>query len=122
MTSHLGLSSGESDVRQAEVTGVDMTFSGRGPYTLSPPYGNFSDRLSPTGVASVAFSGDQGDAGVLLETDTFGSIYLGFGLESLTVVDSRGDLLRDALSFCSQIGVLFSDGFETGDTSRWGGS
>jgi len=103
MTSSLGLSSASDDVIQTAVQGQGSAFSGMGPYTLSYPFSNFSDRISPAGSAELAFSGDQGDAAISRIGPNHRTIFLGFPIEALPTADARRDVLAASLDFCSAV-------------------
>lgn len=113
---YLGIASYTSDVGQNVVTGVGSVFGGLGPYVLLYPFGNFSDEVVPVPDAELAFSGDVADAAVTRAGSAFRTVFLGFPLEALPSDGDRQDVLIAAFLACTQ---LFSDGFESGDVSRW---
>jgi len=84
MADYLGLESGVRDSMNTSVTGAGSVFSGIGPESLSPPFSNDSDSLNPSVAGSVAFTGDQGNAGVQMDGGTFKTSYLGFSLIGLS--------------------------------------
>jgi len=83
MRDYLGVANGVRDAIQETVTGEAPVFSGIGPVMVTPGFGNESDSLNPTMAGVLAFSGDQGNAGVILETTQFKTCWLGFALEGL---------------------------------------
>jgi hypothetical protein len=107
MQSHLGLSSADNDVSQTTVTGQGAVFDGLGPWQLDFPYSNFTDRLTPDGTAEVAFSGNQGDAGLTKDTGLYRTSFWGFGLEAVPSADDRRTAMDVFLEWCS--GVVQGD-------------
>ncbi len=85
-SSHLGIASFTSDVNQNIVTGFDM-FENMGSVSLSYPFTNYSDVVSPSTSAVLAFGGDMGDAGTHLASTGHGggAIFLGFPIEAMPV-------------------------------------
>ncbi len=117
MMSYLGVASGVSDVDHITVTGAGSVFGDWGIFTLSYPFINDSDIIIPDGSAETAFEGDAGSAAVNKRTEQYRTIFLGFPFEAFPDVGHQEEFMRRALGFCAQL--IFSDGFETGDTSRW---
>jgi hypothetical protein len=103
MTNYLGLGSDAGDVGQSTVQGQGSAFSGMGPYTLSFPFSNFSDQLSPAPGAELAFSGDQGNAAISRIGPNHRTIFLGFPLEVLPTPEARRDVLAASLDYCATI-------------------
>ena len=86
---YLGIESFVSDVSQTTVVGLDI-FEDMGSVSLSYPFTNWSDVVSPTSLAGLAFNGNQGDAGVYLEgLHGGGSIFLGFPIEAMSTSDQQ---------------------------------
>ena len=100
MSNYLGVGSATNDVGQATATGAGTPFSGLGPYTLSYPFINHSDALHPTGSAEVAFTGDQGSAGVDKAYGKYHTAYLGFPFEALPSAAARVQVMRAFLNWC----------------------
>jgi len=103
MTNYLGLGSALNDIGQSTVQGQGSAFSGLGPYTLSYPFTDFSDRISPAVGAELAFSGNNGDAAISRIGPNHRTIFLGFPLEALPTAQARQDVMAAGLDFCSTI-------------------
>jgi hypothetical protein len=103
MTNYLGLGSATNDVSQSTVQGQGSAFSGMGPYALSYPFTNFSDRISPAVGAELAFSGDQGDAAISRIGPNHRTIFLGFPFEALPTPQARQDVMAASLDYCATI-------------------
>lgn len=111
---YLGVSSATSDVGQTTVTGAGSIFGGMGPYSLSYPFSNFSDLVSPDGPpAELAFAGDAGDAAV----NTANSIFWGFPFEAVSNQTDRDALMFTAVNWCGAGGPTgtLSGHIEDGD-------
>ena len=81
---YLGIASFTSDVNQSSVTGENM-FENVGSVNLSYPFTNYSDEISPSQEAALAFSGNQGDAGIQLDGEHGGgAVFLGFPIEAMS--------------------------------------
>ena len=103
MTSYLGVGSVMDDIAQTSVQGQGSAFSGLGPYTLSYPFFNFSDQISPAAGAESAFFGNQGNAAVSRIGPNHRTIYLGFPFEALPTAQARQDVMAAALDYCATI-------------------
>jgi hypothetical protein len=122
MANYLGVASVTNDVGQTVVTGAGSAMSGLGPYSLAYPFINFSDEVSPSASAEVAFTGDQGDAAVSKDAGAYRTVFLGFPFEALPQAADRQEVLERMLEFCAEGGsgnLIFEDGFESGDMSAW---
>ncbi len=120
MTGHLGLATADSDTNQTTVVGQGVPFGGHGPFSLSYPFTNFSDTLTPAGHGSTAFDGNQGVAAISARTGFSFAAFFGFPWESLPTADDREAVLQAFLDACNDVANgLFEDGFETGDASAW---
>ncbi|RLE19141.1 MAG: hypothetical protein DRJ65_20610, partial [Acidobacteria bacterium] len=117
MTSHLGLGSATSDVEQTSVTGAGTLFSGMGPFSLSYPFSNWSDTFVADADGEIAFTGNQAGAATLRINNTSKGLFLGFPAEALSSAD-RQAVFEVFFGSCSET-PLFSDGFESEDTSLW---
>jgi hypothetical protein len=100
MTQYLGVASAGDDVGQTSVTGVGSVFGGLGPYSLSYPFYNYSDQISPDGTAELGFSGDQGDAAVNKDGGTYRTTFWGFPFEALPTETNRLDTMSAFLDWC----------------------
>ncbi|MCP3981708.1 MAG: hypothetical protein GY716_20600 [bacterium] len=110
MESHLGLLDATDDVGQLSVTGLGSAFGGLGPYSLTFPYANRTDRLIPSAAAKAAFVGSSGDAALTLDTTAFRTSYWGFGLEGLPTPQARRDALGAFFDWCEPLPTLDGDG------------
>lgn len=122
MAAYLGVAAVANDAGTTSVTGTaGAAFEGLGPYTLSYPFDDVSDGLTPDGSAAAALQGSTGT--VALSRTTAGSytVFMGFPFEALPTPAAREAVLEAALTACRRVIVteIFADGFETGDTSYW---
>ena len=78
-------------------------FGGLGPYTLTFPYLNYLDNMTPDHTADVAFDGDLGPLAVSKETTVFLSTFWSFGLETLPTATDRTDVLSAFVSSCESL-------------------
>ena len=83
-SNHLGIGSFTSDVNQSSVTGAGDLFGDMGTISLSFPFTNYSDIVSPGSAAQLAFSGNAGDAGVHQDGDQGGAVFLGYPIEAMS--------------------------------------
>ncbi|MBN1305663.1 MAG: DUF333 domain-containing protein, partial [Anaerolineales bacterium] len=97
---YLGVEDYDQDVGQMVVTGQAPNFSGLGSYSLSYPFTNLSDMITPTGPAALAFDGDQGNAAVSLNNGVFQTNYLAFPFEALPSTVERNAVLGSFLDSC----------------------
>ena len=81
-------------------------FTGLGPYTLSYPFYNYSDRILPDATAENAFGGDQGNAAVDKNGGTYRSAYLGFPVEAIALPADRQQVLGTFLNWCTATVVV----------------
>ncbi|MEE2912747.1 MAG: S8 family serine peptidase [Planctomycetota bacterium] len=96
---YLGIGSFDSDVYQTSVTGAGELFGDLGTVPLSYPFSNWSDIVSPSSEAELAFSGNEGDAAVhLAGEDGGGAVFLGFPIESMPV-DSQYQFMQDVVNW-----------------------
>lgn len=107
----LGASSVASDVSQATVTvEPGSAFDGLGPYTLSYPYSNYSDRIEPDATASVSFVGNAGNAAIEKDAGLYRTAFWGFGIESLPTPADREAALTHFLAWCESLQTADFDG------------
>ncbi|MDP7006228.1 MAG: S8 family serine peptidase [Phycisphaerales bacterium] len=86
-SNYLGIYSYDSDEYQTTVTGVGL-FEDMGTASLSYPFANWSDIVSPTSQAQLSFSGNMGDAGTHFEgSHGGGAVFLGFPIEAFSSAD-----------------------------------
>ena len=86
---YLGIGSFTSDVYQSTVTGTGEVCGELGTVPLSFPFTNYSDVVSPSFVAELAFSGNAGDAAVHKDGDQGGAIFLGFPIEAMSSANQQ---------------------------------
>jgi hypothetical protein len=94
----LHISSFISDVSQTAVTGQNV-YSGLGPYMLSYPFTNYSDRVTPDGQARLAFLGNQGNAAVSFDGSSFNTVFLGYPLEAIASLSGRSAVVERTVDF-----------------------
>ena len=120
MQSHLGLASASSDTNQTTVTGAGSVFGGHGPYSLSYPFSNYSDTMTPTALGRTDFIGNQGGAAVGAYTGFSYATFWGFPWEALPTAGDREAALRTFLNACNDaMAGIFRNGFEGGDLGGW---
>jgi serine protease AprX len=102
-SSHLGIESFESDENQTTVTGSGDLFSELGSVSLNYPFTNYSDVVSPSSTGELAFSGNEGDAGVHKEGDLGGAVFLGFPIETMGPTNQQ-NLMVALLSWIGDTG------------------
>jgi len=100
VSEYLGLSAFSNDLKHESVTGVAEAFDGLGPYSLSYPFFNFSDALTPNAFASVMLEGDQGTAGIALNKGQFKTSLWGFPFEAIATAAERQALINAAIEWC----------------------
>jgi subtilisin family serine protease len=129
MAQYLGAAqASDSDVEHANVTGQGTLFSGIGPFTLQYPFSNFSDEIVPDATAELAFSGNEGDAGIVKITETYTAVYLGFPFEAFPTATVRRNVLERMTARCTPPCPGDADGDRVVGTSdlllllsTWGG-
>ncbi len=122
MVSHLGIGVVTDDTGQDVVTGfAGGVFDGLGPYSLSYPFTNFSDTVTPSaGVSTTTFTGDAGSASIRKAVAAYRTHFIVFPWEAISLEADRVAVLDRLLDDCADVtNVIFDDGFETGDTSEW---
>ena len=92
-SSHLGIASFTSDVNQYTVTGTGELFGDLGSVSLVYPFTNYSDMVSPIASAELAFSGNIDDAGIHLEGNQGGAVFLGFPVEAMGSTDQQNIMI-----------------------------
>ncbi len=125
MTNYLGVASVVDDAgNYSSVVGLADPYDGLGPYTLNyagAGASDFSDIVNANGTATVVLDGNNGNnAALLKDSGTFRTFFYVFPIEVVSPAASREELLDRALFYCIQgPDLMFSDGFESGDTSNW---
>jgi len=109
MQNYLGVASVVNDESQSTVTGEGTVFSGLGPYSLSFPYTNYTDIVSPDATSEVAFQGNQGSIAVSKATGLYLSTFWSFGLETLPSAADHIDVVSAFLDACDTMPVPDSD-------------
>lgn len=95
---YLGIGSFTSDVGQSSVTGASI-FENLGTVSLSFPFTNWSDVVSPSSSAELSFIGDQGNAGTKLNgVHGGGAVFLGFPIEAMSN-DAQQLFMSDVMSW-----------------------
>ena len=95
---YLHILSFTSDVAQTTVTGQNV-FSGLGPYSLSYPFTNYSDIVTPDGQGQVAFTGNQGNAAVSYDGADFNTVFFGYPFEAIPALADRSSVMGTAVEF-----------------------
>jgi hypothetical protein len=101
MMNYLGLASYNNDVGHTTATGTGSIFSGFGPFTLSYPFSNFSDRLNPSAGGELAFSGSAGNAAISRDNGVYRTVYFGFPWEAISGAANREAVLSAILDPCT---------------------
>ncbi|TWT41035.1 Subtilisin Carlsberg precursor [Phycisphaerae bacterium RAS1] len=99
LSTYLGVSTFTNDVSQTSVTGTGTVFSGLGPYALTYPFTNFSDRMAPAAGAELAFNGNQQGAALNKGTPIYRTIFFGYPFEAIPAA-SRNAVFQRALQYC----------------------
>jgi len=107
MSTYLGLGSINQDQGTAVITGTGTIFNGLGPYVLSYPFFDYSDRLSPDGTAGVAFSGTPGDVGIYKDNGVYQTSFLGFPFEAIPEASDRQDVMAAYLNWCRSSRLVY---------------
>lgn len=115
MQNYLGVSTFQSDVAQASVTGTGTLFTGFGPYALSYPFTNFSDRITPGASGQVIFNGSAGNAAISKDSGVYRSSFWGFPLESIASPADRAAVMNVMVNWCAQLGCAGARGDLTSD-------
>ena len=100
-STYLGVGEGSfNDVAQTIVNGSGSVFGGLGSYTLSYPFSNYSDLVSPDATAEIAFEGDKGNAAVDKDGGIYHTAFLGFPFEAIAAAADRQQVMGAFLSWC----------------------
>ncbi len=96
---YLGVAAYINDVHQTAVTGAGTVFEGLGPYTLSPPFFNWSDVVNPDDTAGNAFVGNVGNAAVYKDSGVYRTTFWGFPFEAIPAAD-RTEVMQVVVDWC----------------------
>ena len=126
MRSHLGAGSASQGLPHFSLTGQGI-FQGYGAYSLSLPYQNRSDVVTPAPGAASAFSSAVGVAGVSRDTQVHRASFLAFGLEGASASGGLGAVLQAFLDWCEPLptfdpdadGVTNADDCAPADAATW---
>lgn len=121
MTNYLGVSTFTNDVAHSSVIGAGTLFTGFGPYSLSYPFSNFSDRITPGANGQVIFSGSLGNAAISKDSGVYRSSFWGFPLEAVPAAADRAALMNVMVTWCGQLGCNGPRGDMTADAKVDGG-
>jgi murein tripeptide amidase MpaA len=115
MGSHLGLASVDSSVTSVSAFGQGV-FAGFGPYFLSFPYPNRTDRVYPDATATAAMSSGSDPIGISKDTGIYRTTFWGFGFEGIPGPLNHQALLTRLLQWCDTLTTLDgdSDGVDNG--------
>jgi hypothetical protein len=119
--SHLGLATAESDTGDYTRVDGENVYNAFDDMTLTYPYTDYSDLLTPGGAGQTAFRGDQGTTNVgaiSKRTPVYWTTFLSFGVETLSP-DNRAAVLGQFKSTCDAQGILFADNFEDNSICDW---
>jgi hypothetical protein len=105
MQNYLGVASATDDNGDyTSVTGYGSVFGGMGPYTLSYPFNDYSDIVSPAVTAELAFDGNNGnDAAVSKDSGVYRTTFWGYPFEAIADAADRIDLMDTFLTWCSPV-------------------
>jgi hypothetical protein len=102
MTNYLGVGTFTNDNgTYTSVTGMGSVFGGLGPYSLSYPFSNFADTLSPGGSAELAFDGNNGiDAAINKDNGTYKTTFFAYPFEAISSVAGREEVMQTVVDWC----------------------
>ena len=105
MQDYLGVAAIQEDLGdgltwQTVVTGTVGPFTGLGPYVLNFSGTNYTDIMTPTVAAGVAFVGDGGNAALYKDGGHYRTSYWAFGFERLPDAQARTATMQRLLNFC----------------------
>lgn len=102
MSDYLGVDAVSNDAGDyTSVTGQGSVFGGLGPYSLSYPFSDFSDIITPTVNAELAFDGDNGNgAAVDQGGPVYRTSYWTYPLEAISTPAEREEALGAFLTWC----------------------
>ena len=97
---YLGVYSHVGQVNQTVVTGTGTVFGGLGPFNLTYPESNHSDRIYPRNLAGIAFQGDAGEAAIYRDNGIYQTTFWGFPFEALPSLADRVTTMEHFLNWC----------------------
>ena len=103
MTDYLGVQAVDDDQGLYTSVSGENLLSGLGPFTLSFPYDEFTDKLTAGNGGQVVMIGENGhEAGVTKESGSYKTMYWAFGLEALPT-GGRSAALEAFVDWCQGI-------------------
>ncbi len=106
MTATLGVAAVVEYAQPTVVTGTGSIFGSLGPYTLTYPFPNRGDSITPTVAAAQAFSSDAGVVAISLGEGANLRSYWGFPLEAIESRAARMEALEAFLRQCGFVRVF----------------
>jgi hypothetical protein len=111
MTNYLGAGTiTDDDGDYTSVTGTGSVFGGLGPYSLTYPFTDYSDPITPGGSAELAFDGNNGSgAAVNKDNGTYRTTFWVFPWEAIGTAGGREEALQTVLDWCGADTTLPAD-------------
>jgi hypothetical protein len=102
MTNYLGAGTiTDDDGDYTSVTGTGSVFGGLGPYSLSYPFTDYSDPITPGGSGELAFDGNNGSgAAVNKDNGTYRTTFWVFPWEAIGTAGGREEALQTVIDWC----------------------
>lgn len=110
MRQRLGVATVVEDTGKTQVTGQGTVFGTLGTITLKNLSSDYSDTVSPDATAELAFSGNNGNAGIDKNGAYYRTAFLGFGAERLFRSTDLQKTLLNFLQWCDGLAPLDGDG------------
>jgi len=110
MVQRLGVGTIVQDTGQGQVTGVGTVFGGLGTVTLKNLTDDYSDAITPSATAELAYSGSLGNAGVDKNGGFYRTAFAGFDLSRLFSAADRERSLLKFLQWCDGLAGVDGDG------------
>ncbi|GAB4578673.1 MAG: hypothetical protein Fur0022_14090 [Anaerolineales bacterium] len=103
MTTYLGANTiTNDDGNYSSVTGQGSVFGGLGPYTLTYPFTDYSDPITPNGTAELAFQGNNGNgAAINKATAAYRTTFWVFPWEAINTAAGRETTMQTFVNWCS---------------------
>src|SRR5690606_23633308 len=74
---------------------------GLGPYSLSYPFSDYADPITPNGTATLAFQGNNGNgAAIAMDNGTYRTTFWVFPWEAINSAANREEVLQTVVSWC----------------------